>query len=83
MTKNQTLKMKAALNAIRKKIRYTPTKFYRWSIRLNRLNHQDFVIVPYLSDVDGFGFISRHDAKEFLKDPEALKLLKEIHGITD
>lgn len=41
------------------------------------------MITRYLFIVSGFGFISRHDAKEFINDPEGLRLLKEVYGITD
>ena len=83
MTKEQAHKMFAALDAIRKKIGYDPSKPYRWTICLDFTNHKKFMITRYSSFVDGFGFISRHDAKEFINDPEGLRLLKEVYGITD
>lgn len=83
MTQEQALKMRAALDAIREKTGYDPTKSYRWSICLNFVNHKEFLITRYSSIVSGFGFISRHDAEEFIKDPEGLRLLKEMYGVTD
>lgn len=83
MTKEQAQKMSAALDAIRKKTGYDPAKGYRWSICLNFMNHKEFMITRYSSIVSGFGFISRHDAEEFIKDPEGLRLLKEMYGVTD
>ena len=83
MTKEQAHKMRAALDAIRKKIGYDPSKPYRWTICPNSINHKEFMITRYLFIVSGFGFISRHDAKEFINDPEGLRLLKEVYGITD
>ena len=83
ITKGQAQKMSAALDAIRKKIGYDPSKPYRWSICLDFTNHKGFMITRYSSVVSGFGFISRHDAKEFINDPEGLRLLKEMYGITD
>ena len=75
--------MSTALDAIRKKIGYDPSKPYRWSICLDFTNHKWFMITRYSSVVSGFGFISRHDAKEFINDPEGLRLLKEMYGIND
>lgn len=75
--------MRVALAAIRKKIGYDPSKHYRWSICLDLTNYKGFMITRYSSVVSGFGFISRHDAKEFINDPEGLRLLKEMYGITD
>ncbi len=75
--------MSAALDAIRKKTGYDPAKGYKWSICLNFMNHKEFMIVRYSSIVSGFGFISRYDAKEFIEDPEGLRLLKEMYGLTD
>lgn len=83
MTQEQALKMRAALDAIREKTCYDHTKSYRWSICLNFVNHKEFLITRYSSIVSGFGFISRHDAEEFIKDPEGLRLLKEMYGVTD
>lgn len=83
ITKEQAHKMRVALAAIRKKIGYDPSKHYRWSICLNFTNHKEFMIVRYSSIVSGFGFTSRHDAAKFINDPEGLRLLKEMYGITD
>lgn len=83
MTQEQALKVKVALDAIRKKTDYDPAKSYRWSICMNFVNHKEFLITRYSSIVSGFGFISRHDAEEFIKDPEGLRLLKEMYGVTD
>lgn len=83
MTKEQALKMKSALDAIRKKTNYDPNKAYKWSIMLNFTNHKEFMIYRYSSVVSGFGFISRYDAEEFMKDSDGLRLLKEMYGVTD
>ena len=83
MTKEQAEKMKAALYAIRKKTGYDPSKVYKWTITLNFINHTEFWITRYSSVVSGFGFISRHDAQEFLNDPEGLRLLKQMYGVKE
>ena len=82
MTKEQAQRMLTALDAIRMKTGYDPSKGYRWSICLNFVNHKEFMITRYSSIVSGFGFISRHDAEEFIKDSEGLRLLKEMYGVT-
>lgn len=51
MTKEQALKMSTALDAIRKKTGYDPSKGYKWSICLNFMNHKEFMIMKEMYGV--------------------------------
>lgn len=79
MTKEQAFKRIHAIEAIRKRTNHNPGVGYRWTINVNPVNLKELIICRYSSIVSGFGFFSRHDAKEFMNNPENLKLLKEAY----
>ncbi len=79
ITREQAFKRLHAIEAIRKKTNYDPDKPYRWSIMLKPNDFKEFIICRYSSIVSGFGFISRHDAKEFMDNPDNLQLLKDAY----
>lgn len=78
ITKEQALKAHDAIEAIRQKTDYNLQKRYRYSIGHNPSDCNEIMVIPFSSIVCAFGFVSREDAKEFLKDSENQQLLMDV-----